>query len=220
MCDWVTLLYSRKLTESCKPSIMEKIKIIFFKKREHSQSSLCTRRYWFQEPPKYPNPQMLKSLIQKVIAPWIQSVESFTTSDAANRWWKFDWIRRCKTCRCRTTDTEVWLLQQKTLHCSFRSGSSNGLGRCEPWTADKDWIYERYSLVFWMNKCVCVCVKKSQYRRTVHTQFPFHAQLILPSFQSGLFLLLLPTDFLLSRISFGCHDLGRGWSWSRGMATS
>ena len=71
-----------------------------------------------------------------------------------------------------------------------------------------------------MNKCVCVCVKKSQYRRTVHTQFPFHAQLILPSFQSGLFLLLLPTDFLLSRISFGCHDLGRGWSWSRGMATS
>ena len=28
MCDWVALLYSRKLTEHCKPAIMEKIKII------------------------------------------------------------------------------------------------------------------------------------------------------------------------------------------------
>ena len=28
MCDWVTLLYSRKLTEYYKPAIMEKIKII------------------------------------------------------------------------------------------------------------------------------------------------------------------------------------------------
>ena len=26
MCDWVTLLYSRKLTEHCKPAIMEKNK--------------------------------------------------------------------------------------------------------------------------------------------------------------------------------------------------
>ena len=32
-CDWVTLLYSRKLTEQCKPTVMEKIKIIF--KKEH-----------------------------------------------------------------------------------------------------------------------------------------------------------------------------------------
>ena len=31
MCDWVTLLYSRKLTEHCKPAIMEKIKIIIKK---------------------------------------------------------------------------------------------------------------------------------------------------------------------------------------------
>ena len=33
MSDWVTLLYSRKLTEHCKPAIMEKIKTIikFFK---------------------------------------------------------------------------------------------------------------------------------------------------------------------------------------------
>ena len=29
VCDWVTLLYSRKLTEHCKPTVMEKIKIIF-----------------------------------------------------------------------------------------------------------------------------------------------------------------------------------------------
>ena len=29
MCGWVTLLYSRKLTENCKPAMMEKIKIIF-----------------------------------------------------------------------------------------------------------------------------------------------------------------------------------------------
>ena len=28
MCDWVTFLYSRKLTEHCKPTTMEKIKII------------------------------------------------------------------------------------------------------------------------------------------------------------------------------------------------
>ena len=28
MCDWATLLYSRTLTEHCKPIIMEKIKII------------------------------------------------------------------------------------------------------------------------------------------------------------------------------------------------
>ena len=33
MCDWVTLLYSRKLTEHSKPTIMEKIKIILKKKR-------------------------------------------------------------------------------------------------------------------------------------------------------------------------------------------
>ena len=28
MCDWVTLLYGRKLTEHCNLTIMEKIKII------------------------------------------------------------------------------------------------------------------------------------------------------------------------------------------------
>ena len=34
MCDWVTSLYSRKLTELCKPATMEKIKIIIKKKRK------------------------------------------------------------------------------------------------------------------------------------------------------------------------------------------
>ena len=28
MCDWVPLLYSRRLAEHCKPAIMEKIKTI------------------------------------------------------------------------------------------------------------------------------------------------------------------------------------------------
>ena len=32
MCDWVTLLCSRKLIEHCKSAIMEKIKIIMKKK--------------------------------------------------------------------------------------------------------------------------------------------------------------------------------------------
>lgn len=33
MCDLITLLYNRKLTECCKPTIMEKIKIIKKKKK-------------------------------------------------------------------------------------------------------------------------------------------------------------------------------------------
>ena len=33
MCDWVILLYSRKVTEHCKPTISEKIKIIKKKKK-------------------------------------------------------------------------------------------------------------------------------------------------------------------------------------------
>ena len=31
MCNWVTMLYSRKWTDQCKPVIMEKIKIIIKK---------------------------------------------------------------------------------------------------------------------------------------------------------------------------------------------
>ena len=34
MCDWITLLYSRKLTGQYKPAIMEKIKIIIKKKKK------------------------------------------------------------------------------------------------------------------------------------------------------------------------------------------
>ena len=34
MCNWVTLLYSRKLTEHCKPAITEKIKIIINEKKK------------------------------------------------------------------------------------------------------------------------------------------------------------------------------------------
>ena len=34
--DWVTLMYSRKLTERCKPAIMEKIKNI--KKPKHTNT--------------------------------------------------------------------------------------------------------------------------------------------------------------------------------------
>ena len=34
MCDWVTLLYSRKVTENCKPAIMEKIKIIKLREKK------------------------------------------------------------------------------------------------------------------------------------------------------------------------------------------
>ena len=32
MCNWVTMLYSRKLTEHCKPAIMEKNKKSLYKK--------------------------------------------------------------------------------------------------------------------------------------------------------------------------------------------
>ena len=37
MCEWVTLLYSRKWTDHGKPAIKEKIKIIILKK-EYSQT--------------------------------------------------------------------------------------------------------------------------------------------------------------------------------------
>ena len=38
MCDWVTLLYSRKLTEHYKPAMMEKIKIIKKKKKRKEKA--------------------------------------------------------------------------------------------------------------------------------------------------------------------------------------
>ena len=39
MCDWVILLYRRKLTEHCKPAMMEKIKVIINEKKEFDQDS-------------------------------------------------------------------------------------------------------------------------------------------------------------------------------------
>ena len=39
VCDWVTLLYSGELTEHCKPTIMEKMKIIILKKWKKLLSS-------------------------------------------------------------------------------------------------------------------------------------------------------------------------------------
>ena len=32
MCNWVTMLYRRKLTEPCKPGIIQKIKVFYVKK--------------------------------------------------------------------------------------------------------------------------------------------------------------------------------------------
>ena len=46
MCDWVTLLYSRKLTEHCKPTIMEKIKIQ--KKKKKDGHKLVMGAAWLQ----------------------------------------------------------------------------------------------------------------------------------------------------------------------------
>ena len=41
---WVTLLYSRKLTEHCKPAIMEKIKVIKIKKKRKKHATLLSMR--------------------------------------------------------------------------------------------------------------------------------------------------------------------------------
>ena len=38
MCNWVTMLYSRELTEHCKLAIMKKINIIIYKKGKVIQS--------------------------------------------------------------------------------------------------------------------------------------------------------------------------------------
>ena len=40
MCDWVTLLYSRKLIEHCKPAIMEKKKHLKFKKEKEKEKRM------------------------------------------------------------------------------------------------------------------------------------------------------------------------------------
>ena len=46
MCDWVTLPYGRKLTEHCKPAIMEKNKN-HYKKIKKSKSSLFSKSMIF-----------------------------------------------------------------------------------------------------------------------------------------------------------------------------
>ena len=43
MCDKVNLLYRRKLTEHCKPAILEKIKIIKKKKEEYLYQPIAYR---------------------------------------------------------------------------------------------------------------------------------------------------------------------------------
>ena len=43
VCDWVTLLYSRQLTEQCKPTIIENIKIIFKKFHRASMPEKTTQ---------------------------------------------------------------------------------------------------------------------------------------------------------------------------------
>ena len=53
MCNWVTLLYNRKLTEHCKTAIMEEIQIIIKEKKRkkktkilHAISMLPTRAHF------------------------------------------------------------------------------------------------------------------------------------------------------------------------------
>ena len=39
MCSWVTIMYRRKLTEPCKPAIMEKVKNHYIKKNSIDSNS-------------------------------------------------------------------------------------------------------------------------------------------------------------------------------------
>ena len=54
MCDWVTLLCSRKLTEHCKSAMMEKVKIIIKKKSQNKKTQTLP-------PPLLPTPPPLCS---------------------------------------------------------------------------------------------------------------------------------------------------------------
>ena len=42
MCNWVTMLYSRKLTEHCKPAIMERIKNHYIKNKKIKINKMCS----------------------------------------------------------------------------------------------------------------------------------------------------------------------------------
>ena len=44
MCNWLTMLYSRKLTEHYKPAMMEKIKILKKEKKRKKYSMLEKRK--------------------------------------------------------------------------------------------------------------------------------------------------------------------------------
>jgi len=46
MCNEVILLYSRKLTERCKPAIIEKIKIIINEKNENKKTRIPIMHFW------------------------------------------------------------------------------------------------------------------------------------------------------------------------------
>ena len=46
LLSWVTLLYSRKLTEHCKPAVMEKIKIIINEKKKYCIPGISTVMQW------------------------------------------------------------------------------------------------------------------------------------------------------------------------------
>ena len=50
MCNWVTMQYSRKMTEHCKPALMKKIKIGIHKKRKSTikPAIFCSCRMWTQ----------------------------------------------------------------------------------------------------------------------------------------------------------------------------
>ena len=52
MCDWVTLLYNRKLTEHCEPAKMGKNKKHYFKKeRKHYFSNLKQKGFFISHAP-------------------------------------------------------------------------------------------------------------------------------------------------------------------------
>ena len=73
MCDWVTLLYSGKLTEDCKLAIMEKIKIIVTLKKEKKAMD-C-----WPKPAQLPFCSLLKSSSLEAWdlafgSPWLQTL--------------------------------------------------------------------------------------------------------------------------------------------------
>ena len=90
MCNWVTLLYNRKLTEHCKTAIMEKIKIIIkFKKRIRSLTGLSPKTLG---PPSehqkiYIQPSINSVLMSGMVwLPWIYLIYLFIFSFSLDQW--------------------------------------------------------------------------------------------------------------------------------------